>query len=566
MKVYGSFIAKDKAAYPAILVRELGKGRIVYFAGSPERSTFFYFYNINKITPGQEWKDQRNPAWSKLWTKIARSYNDKVVFKAENFPAGVVIEALKHKNKETSGTMITLVNFQSNRPKGGVQPQLRNYDFPPASLNRPDKNAPMTLDVYAPDTRKVYLFSLDFDDVVDWKFEKNGDRVKVEIPELARHLVVYFSNGSDKAFNIPGRKIVKEFPQAKPLLKDTLPALAAPHNPEAVTVFSDSADFSGGVKRNDWCMGEPIRIIYGSRSNKTEISVTVKVEKAMFRPVLELGAMCDDVINSRAPIKIEFNGNTVFTGKAPYPDYRWAVQEFPLGVEKLEAGTYTLKITNTGNGPLNNVPWLGVAFCRIKPSGKTLDVKFGKAKEIPLSGKYVKLRGKVENNAFCFGSEGTGARFQAKTLVGKEGAVAFRFRIAKPEENTKGDQNLLYLRPASLASMFFIINGKNTPKLTAGFYHPIKKTGKIFVSKNTLEFDREYHAAAIWKDNKFRIYLDGELLGEGDSPIENIKFNDLFIGPFHDSWIKTRSWSDSNFITELRTWNVAPEATEIFAK
>ena len=160
VKVYGSFIAKDGTSHPAILVRELGKGRIVYFAGSPERSTFFYFYNINRITPGQEWKDRRNPEWSRLWTKIAKSYNDKVVFEAKNFPAGVVIEALKHKNKETSGTMLTLLNFTSNRPKGGVQPQLRNYDFPSVAQNRPDKNAPMTLDIYAPGTKKVYLFSL----------------------------------------------------------------------------------------------------------------------------------------------------------------------------------------------------------------------------------------------------------------------------------------------------------------------------------------------------------------------------------------------------------------------
>ncbi|MBQ4328554.1 MAG: beta-galactosidase trimerization domain-containing protein [Lentisphaeria bacterium] len=564
VKVYGSFIAKDGTSHPAILVRELGKGRIVYFAGSPERSTFFYFYNINRITPGQEWKDRRNPEWSRLWTKIAKSYNDKVVFEAKNFPAGVVIEALKHKNKETSGTMLTLLNFTSNRPKGGVQPQLRNYDFPSVAQNRPDKNAPMTLDIYAPGTKKVYLFSLDFDDVVDWKFVRNGDRIKVEIPELARHLVVYCSSGGDEAFALPGRKIVKELPEAKPLLKEILPALAAPQNPDAVIAFSDSAVFSGGVKRNDWCFGEPIRIIYGSRSNKTEMSVTLKVEKAMNKPILELGAMCDDVINSRAPIKIEFNGKTVFTGKAPYPDYRWSVQEFPLGVEKLEPGTYTVKITNTGNGPLNNVPWLGVAFCRIKPSGKTLDVKFKDVKKVPLSGKYIQLKGKFEKDAFCFGSEGTGARFPAKTLVGKEGAAAFRFRLDKVDESVKGDRNLLYLRPASLASMFFIINGKNTPKITAGFYHPVNKKGKAVTGKEVLEFGREYHAAAVWKDGKFKIYLDGKLLVEGDCPVANVKFNDLFIGPFQDSWLKTRSWNDSNYITELRTWNIAPEISEIF--
>jgi len=563
VKVLASFIDKNGKAYPGILVREVGKGRIVYFAGSPERCTFFHFYNMNKLVPGQFWNDQRDPQWSSLWTKIVKSYNDKVLFEADNFPAGIVIEGLKHKNGNTQGTMLTLVNFQSNRAKGGVQPQLRNYDFPAASENRPDKSKPMTLDVFAPGTQKVYLFSVDFDDVVEWQFEKNGDRVKVEIPEVDRHLVVYLSSGSDAAFALPGRKIVKEFPAAKPLLREVLPALAAPRNPDAVTIFSDSEAFTGGVKRSDWCMGEPIRIIYGSRSKKTEISVTFKIEKSMVKPILEIGAMCDDVVNSRAPIKIEFNGQTVFTGKAPYPDYRWAVQEFPLNLEKLEPGTYTLRITNTGNGPLNNVPWLGVAFCRIKPSGKTLDVKFAAGSPIPMGGKFIPVNGRIADGGVVIGGKVNAVRIPAKALAGNQGAVAVKFRMLPAAATVKGEQSILYLRPASLASLAIFATG-NPAKLSIIFWHPVKKAGTIARLNTPLEPGREYIAAAVWENGKFRAYVDGQLIKEGVVPLEKVKFNDLFLGPFKDSWFNFTAPGESVAVTGLRTWNLAPEIEEIF--
>lgn len=565
VKIYGSFADKDGNSHPAILVRELGKGRIVYFAGSPERSTFFYFYNTNRVIPGQVWKDFRNPQWSRLWSQIVKSYNDKVLFEAKNFPKGVIIEGLKHKNGETGGIMLTLVNFQSNRVKGGLQPQLRNYDFPKTSLNRPDKNTPMVLDIHAPGTKKVYLFSVDFDDVVEWGFVRNGDRVKVEIPELYRHLVVYCSSGSDKAFALPGRRIVKKFPAPKPLLTETLPALAAPRNPEAVTIFSDSDAFSGGVHRKEWVQGQPIRTVYGDRSGKTEMSVTFKIPKVMVKPILEMGATCDDVRNSRAPVKIEFNGKVIFSGRAPYPDFRWAVKEFPLGLEKLEPGTYTLKITNAGKGPYGNIPWLGVAFCRIKPSGKTIDVKFDRKKDIPVRGKFAKVNGKFENGALRFGSDGTGIQMSADMITGNEGAIALRFTMIPPAENVKYSLPLLHLRPASLASLFISVSGKKAPELVTGFYDPAKKKGKIFSVKSGMEFGKEYHAAAVWKNGKFKIYLDGKVLGEGDIPLKDVKFNNLFIGAFKDKYLHSfNKWSDSCLLRELRVWNLAPEITEIF--
>lgn len=565
VKVLGTFIDKEGKSHPGILLREVGKGRIIYFAGAPERCSFFYFYQNNPVVPGKIWKDFRNPPWSRLLAQIVKSYNQKLLFEARNFPKGVIIEGLEHENRDTRGTMITLVNFQSNRVKGGLQPLVPKYDFPSVFRNRPDQNSPMTLNVYAPETKKVYLFSVDFDDVVEWDFTKNGDRVMVEIPEIYRHMVVYFSKGSDKAFLLPGRKIVKKLPEAKPLLWAKRPALAAPYNPDAVTIFTDNDAFTGGVLQKKWFSGEPIRTIYGDRSGKDSMSVTFKIERTMLKPILEIGATCDDVANSRAPIKIEFNGKNIFTGKAPYPDCSWAVREYPLGVDKLEPGTYTLLIQNIGKGPYGNIPWLGVAYCRIKPAGKIIDVNFKHQKDIPLRGTFAKINGKFENGSFRFGSDGTGIKIPMNMVTGEEGAISFRFKINPPAETAKYSLPMVHLRPSSLASLSFSISGKNAPVLVTGFYNPSNKSGKIATVKNGLQFGKEYHAAAIWKNGKFQILLNGKVLCEGDAPLKKIKFNDLFIGPFKDKYIHSfNKWSDSCLISELQVWNCAPEISDIF--
>ncbi|MBO4511730.1 MAG: hypothetical protein J5746_03085 [Victivallales bacterium] len=559
METLGSFIAKDGSSHPGILTRKVGQGRIVYFAGSPERCSFFHFYNTNLIKPGQEWKDQRNPQWSTLLAKVANAYNENVIFKAGNFPQGVLVEAYRQDNGKAKGIQLQMLNFQSMRAKGGLQPLQNTYDFPSAAKARPDKGKPMTLDVLAPATKKAYLFSVDFDEMVEWPFTRKDDRILIEIPEIYRHLVLYLSSGDDAAFNIPGRKLVKAFPQAKPLRREVRPALAAPYNPETATAFSEGKAFSGGVLRNAWHLSEPIRIIYGTRSGKNEMNVKLQLAKAMQSPVLELGAMCDDVANSKAPVTIELDGQNVFTGKVDFPDNRWGVRQYPLPMKLLEAGEHTLRIVNTGNGPINNIPWLGVAYCRIRPAGMTLHADFGKGRQIPVYGQFADVKGNIDNGALRFGSENSGARFPADKLAGKQGTISFKFRIEAQSAEAKVPKNLVMLRPSSLASLAFTINGGKQPKLAITFYHPIKKEGALLNSKQVLDFGKEYTATAVWDGKTVRGYLDGELIGEGAMPPITPKFNDLFIGPFQDKWIKCPAWNDSATISELKVWNTAIE-------
>ncbi len=116
------------------------------------------------------------------------------------------------------------------------------------------------------------------------------------------------------------------------------------------------------------------------------------------------------------------------------------------------------------------------------------------------------------------------------------------------------------LRPSSLASLAFTINGGKQPKLAITFYHPIKKEGVLLNSKQVLDFGKEYTATAVWDGKTVRGYLDGELIGEGPMPPITPKYNDLFIGPFQDKWIKCPAWNDSTTISELKVWNTAIES------
>ena len=566
LKILGSFEDLNGQLHPGLLVREFGRGKIVYFAGAPERCHFFHFYNINKIVPGKHWDDQRDPVWAALLARIVRAYNDRVVFEADNFPPGVLIEAHQQAFNDALGVQLQLVNFQSMRVRGGLQPQLRSFDFPSVRNNRPNPSAPMTLDILAPETKKVYLFSVDFRGLVDWPFQFVNGRVKVEIPDLYRHLTVYCSQGSDRPFvAASGGKVMREYPPPLPLRSESMPALAAPYDPSALTVFADSEEFSGGVRSATWYQQEPALIIYGDKSQKTTATATLQLEREMLNPRLALGALCDDVVNSRAPIIVTVNGVTVFEGAADFPDNRWSVREYPLPFERLAPGTHTVSIRNTGKGPLNNIPWLGISFVRLKSAGKTLDISFKNDALIPISGEKAELKGHFQNDAMFFGSAGSGSRFPARYLVGEKGGLAFSFSLLETEESGKVARQLVTLRPQSLLSVTFSVNRKS-PVLNFIFYHPLEKKGVIIRTPQPLEYGKTYEAALTWDGQLVCAYLNGELVGEGCQPMPLGRINDLFIGPFTDQWVKVPAWTDDCIIYSLRTWNVTPSKEEIFLK
>jgi hypothetical protein len=233
--------------------------------------------------------------------------------------------------------------------------------------NLPDPSKPITVSVKASGVRKVYLISPDFESAVSLPFKENGGRVTVSLDRFARYAKLYFSQGGDKGIiQACEGKILKAIPKPKELVGEVKPALAGIYDPKSAIAFADTASFVGGHTPDAWYRAEPTRFVYGSESNKSKITVTLNLNSIPANPVLEVAAMSDNHPESVVPIEIKLNGESLFKGASTYPRDAWGVQSFDIKPEILRQGANTVEITNNGDGPLGNIPWLGVSFVRLK--------------------------------------------------------------------------------------------------------------------------------------------------------------------------------------------------------
>ena len=366
VSVAAEFVSSKGETYPALLVKGTGKGKTAYFAGIPYNCYFYNFYNEANVIPGEVWKDRRNPQWGAFFNRLATFNVSKPVMKVDNIPYGVVVEAHRQAFGTGSSIQVHLANFLGAMTKEGMQPKLRELNFPPIAEHRPDKSRPMSISVKAPNAHSLYLFSPDFDEIVEWKFSKDGEYVNFTLPDFARYLVAYLAEGEIDELKRVGRPFVKVFPAAKTVLQNNTAPLPGKYDAEAPIAFADTEAFQGGVKWKVWFQQEPITIVYGDMSKATTTSVTLEVKSVLKNPELVLGGMDDNRTTSRAPIKIEFQGRTIHNGTTDYPDNAWAVHSFPLGMDVLQPGKYTVTISNTGKGPIRNVPWFGVSFVQLR--------------------------------------------------------------------------------------------------------------------------------------------------------------------------------------------------------
>ncbi|MPN10060.1 hypothetical protein SDC9_157353 [bioreactor metagenome] len=187
-----------------------------------------------------------------------------------------------------------------------------------------------------------------------------------EITRLDRAAMIYFcSEGQDYFTRLPGG-VTTAIPAAKELLTDYHPALAAPEDPRAFTLFADSPAMNGGIKVAAGIKEEPAQVIYGAGSDCAAITVKFTTDRELTDPVLELGGMDDNLSATRAAYRITFDGSEVFNGASTFPDDAWTVERYPLPQKKLAPGEHELKITMTAPGVRGGKPWLAVAFARLK--------------------------------------------------------------------------------------------------------------------------------------------------------------------------------------------------------
>jgi hypothetical protein len=285
----------------------------------------------------------------------------------KNVPVGVVTEIYQHKDGDTRGMEVDLANLLGGVTRSGMISPASDISYPDVKANLPDPSKPITVSVKASGVRKVYLISPDFEGAVSLPFKENGGRVTVNLNGFARYAKLYFSQGGDKGIiQACEGKILNAIPKPKELVCEVKPALAGSYDPKSAIVFADTASFAGGHIPDAWYRAEPTRFAYGSQSNKSKITVNIDLKSIPENAVLEVGAMSDNHPESVVPIDIKLNGETLFKGASTYPRDVWGVQSFDLKTGLLRQGTNTVEISNNGDGPLGNIPWLGVSFVRIK--------------------------------------------------------------------------------------------------------------------------------------------------------------------------------------------------------
>lgn len=224
VKILATMQTADGKTHPGLLARKFGEGRVLYFTGHPELSYFFHYYNTNVLKPGESWTDERDPSWGEVVCRAVQLGNAEVPMIVENLPRGVVAEVYRQQYGDLKGVQVMLANFLGGNVKEGVIPPLGDVSFPSVKDHQPDPSKPIHIAVRADDVKKVYVMSPDFEEVVELPFRAEKGLVHVDLPEMHRYAMLYFSQGSDaEILKIAGGKTVQNIPPARELLKDTWP-------------------------------------------------------------------------------------------------------------------------------------------------------------------------------------------------------------------------------------------------------------------------------------------------------------------------------------------------------
>ncbi|OHB45959.1 MAG: hypothetical protein A2Y13_05405 [Planctomycetes bacterium GWC2_45_44] len=361
--VAGRMVLASGKEYPGFLVRNYGKGKVIYFAGYPELNYFFSYYGAPKIVPGQYWKDERKPEYGKLLCDTILSNTKRLPVQLSYLPKGVVAEAYNHHLGGIKGIQVHLANLTGAYLTDGKVPMTRCLEFPDvmSMLNKQDKA--ITISVEANDIKDVFLISPDFDTVVSLPYTERQGCTLVKLEKFYRYSILYFNQGDSVSIRKYLGKISDSIPAPKELIYDIIKPLAGKYDPNSITIFVDSNDCKGGydVAKME---NETTKVIYGKGSNFSELEFSFNMDKQFNNPVLELGAK-DDGDATKASIKIMVNGSVVFEGASDFPDQSWLVKRIKFNEELLVKGKNVIAISNIGTGPQGYPPWVAVNFIRI---------------------------------------------------------------------------------------------------------------------------------------------------------------------------------------------------------
>lgn len=201
---------------------------------------------------------------------------------------------------------------------------------------------------------------------------------------------------------------------------------------------------------------------------------------------------------------------------------------------------------------MKKLPFLLLLCCLAALAAKeTLNLRLDSEQDIPIGSAPLQLTGTFTADGYwSFGPQGLA--IPAETLVGNQGTVLFKFKIAEFVEPLLLPRYLLTLRTNGRLTLGLYTFGNNS-HLHFSFTDQDKKF--YYRHPDKIVFDRPYQMGYTWDGNLVRVYLNGRMVAETPQPLPVSNLRTIHIGPYRDSWYAPKPWGPDCFATQLRTWN-----------
>lgn len=354
---------------PALFLKNIGKGTVIYSSAFFEDGYFFHYYNMNLIKPGEFWKDERLLAF-RTFIKNIVTFKNASVLTFDNMPEGVVAEPRILAHQTGPVLQIRMINFSSGLVREGYikKTDIENFLYPEIHSIRPDKSRPITAAVkLSADTaasEKLLMFSPDFSGVLDIPFTKNGTTASFAVPDFRTFALFTFVKTSQDAAltGTPGR-LIQKVPAVQGLITEIIEPVIGQYNPANTVLFADDKAVTGG----NYYAPVEARIIYGSKTPMSVIEAEIKLlDKIPANAMIEIGGM-DDNRTTKCPVLFELNGKVLFSGMSEYPDNQLGKMEFSLPAGILQPRNKLVIKNTSDSAALKFPPWFGFVYVKINP-------------------------------------------------------------------------------------------------------------------------------------------------------------------------------------------------------
>jgi len=212
VQIMGSLQDEEDTEVPGLIFNNVGRGKVIYFAGHPETSIYMTEFNVNDNLPRGEDSLPRDQKMADLFCSLVTNTTVANIT-VDNLPPGVVVETYNHEYKGAKGIEVHLLNL-TGMVSGGIG-EMNQITFPDIKKQLPDQNGQIQITVRAKDIRNAFMLSPDFYGLYELPFEKKNDEIICRLSTFARFSIIYFNQCEVGALNkiakVPVRSGQPEF-------------------------------------------------------------------------------------------------------------------------------------------------------------------------------------------------------------------------------------------------------------------------------------------------------------------------------------------------------------------